>query len=367
MDRESLIVKPSKRVQQLNAYAITPQDVWSGEYDPKILKADWNEAPRNLKLYFPAMKEIIKHGGLLAWYPDYTCLDLVLGLKNYVGCDGNQIGIYSGSDSALCDIANCYLEQGETALLLSPTYDNFRVYVSQHGGLVEDFHLNTDGTCNYDDLRDRIATLEPKIVYIVNPNNPYGNAVDRCTVVNMVRDFPSSLFIIDEAYIDFDLSKSIASEVSNFENIVVTRTFSKAFGLAGVRVGYVVADKNIIVTLNKIRKGKNVSMLGQKLALHALENPAFFSEWFDSITASKRRLYDFFDENNIKYFQSDANFILFLASSPDELCAILKSEGVFVRNRNKIIDKAIRMTIGEDGDTAKILGIFKAHRDLLVS
>lgn len=366
MEKESLIVKPSKRVQQLSAYAITPQDVWSGGYDPYILKADWNEAPRNLQLYLPAMKEIIEHNGLLAWYPDYTCLDLVHGVKNYVGCDSNQIAIYSGSDSGLCDIANCYLEAGETALLLSPTYDNFRVYVSQHGGLVEDFHLNADGTCNYDDLRIRIAALDPKIVYIVNPNNPYGNAVDRCTVVNMVRDFPSSLFIIDEAYIDFDLSKSIASEVSNFENIVVTRTFSKAFGLAGVRVGYVVADKNVIVTLNKIRKGKNVSMLGQKLALHALENPAFFSEWFDSITASKRRFYDFFNENNIKYFQSDANFILFLASSPNELCAILKSEGVFVRNRNKIIDKAIRVTVGADGDTTKMLHSLKENLHLLV-
>jgi len=360
------MLKPTKKIQQLNAYAITPQDVWIGEYDPNIVKADWNEAPRNLKLFIPAMQEIIAHNGLLAWYPDYTCLDLVNGVKNYVGCDSAQIAIYSGSDSGLCDIANCYLESGDTALLISPTYDNFRVYVSQHGGLVEDFHLNADGTCNYNDLRDRISILKPKLVYMVNPNNPYGNNIDRNLIIDIIRDFPSSLFVIDEAYIDFNLSKSVISdsEVLNFKNIIVTRTFSKAFGLAGVRVGYVVADNSVIDTLNKIRKGKNISMFGQKLALHALENLAFFSEWFETINASKARFYNFFDENNIKYFKSEANFILFLAGSSTKLCDILKSEGVFVRNRDKIINNGVRITIGEKEDTTKVLNILKANLDL---
>ena len=111
---------------------------------------------------------------------------------------------------------------------------------------------------------------------MVNPNNPFGTHIEHQSVLKLLKEFTSSLFIVDEAYIDFKLNKTIASEISNYKNLLVTRTFSKAFGLAGLRIGYVLAEKNIIDTIKKIRKGKNVSMIGQKLAGYALENIDFF-------------------------------------------------------------------------------------------
>tara|TARA_B100000963_G_C22635725_1_gene677507 strand:+ start:482 stop:1567 length:1086 start_codon:yes stop_codon:yes gene_type:complete len=358
------MVKESKRVSALEPYKITPQDVWVSD-SSKIIKSDWNEAPFTLSVYDEVIKESIAHKGLVAWYPDYNATELVKSISAYTGCKMDQILAYGGSDAALCDITNCFLDDGEKVILVSPTYDNFRVYVAQNGGESLDFPLNQDGNLNVEKLREFIKKVDPKIVYIVNPNNPYGTVTDPSSIKTLLEEFDKTLFIIDEAYIDFVLSYSSAKFIAKYKNIIVSRTFSKGFGIAGLRIGYVLAQESIIKILSKIRKGKDITMLGQKCAVHALKNISHIQNWLREIENSKEKFYKFFEKYGIRFYKSYANFILFETADSTRLSNYLKSEHIYVRNRDSILKNHIRITVSSNKLADKIIEIFEKNIQML--
>ena len=341
------MVKPSRFIESLEPYKITPQDVWSEQAPHDLLKLDWNEAPHDFDLYRQEMSRIVQERGMVAWYPDYLALQLTDALARFLGIDGNLILTFPGSDVGLETLCRAYLEPGDVVLALCPTYENFFVYALQTGAVLDKMELPRPFDVDEDAIARRIQAAGPaKAAYLASPNNPCGYLIPADVIERLARRFPATMFIVDEAYIEFADSPSCAPLVERLPNVVVARTFSKGFGMAGLRLGYLCAPLDIVNTVNKIRNGKNVSMLSQRLGLHALENIGRINQWIAEVKASRARFGEWCDSRRLTHYRSCGNFVLFEVRRPNELCSALKSDGIYVRNRNAMLSGCVRVTMG---------------------
>jgi len=198
------MVKPSSFVENLTAYKITPQDVWSDTASNNILKLDWNESSNDFEFYGSVIKKLANIKGLVAWYPDCLALKLTENIGRYTKVDSNLILTFPGSDVALETVCRAYLGFGDNVLVPFPTYENFFVFVLQTGATLERFELPPPFELDVRLLAERIAASKnTKAVYLVRPNNPCGYLIS-CTDVDWLSAmFPEVLFIVDEAYIEF--------------------------------------------------------------------------------------------------------------------------------------------------------------------
>jgi histidinol-phosphate aminotransferase len=203
-----------------------------------------------------------------------------------------------------------------------------------------------------------------KMVYLVSPNNPCGYVLPHDEVKNLAKKFPETMFVIDEAYIEFTDTESFTILIESFSNIVVFRTFSKGFGIAGVRLGYMCAPLTIINNVNKIRNVKNVSMIAQRLGICALENINKIKEWLQEVRESREEFQVWCADNNIKYYPSHGNFVLFEVSQPNEICSKLKSLGIYIRNRNGILPGSVRVTIGSRDQVVRLIDTLESMTEL---
>lgn len=360
------MVKPSRFIKELAPYKITPQDVWSASAPDELLKLDWNESPIDFDFYRDELRRIANDRGMVAWYPDYLALELTDELSRFVGIDSNLILAFPGSDVGLETLCRAYLEPDDQVLVLCPTYENFFVYVLQTGASLHKLQIEPPFVIDVEAITKHIEKLGPaKAVYIARPNNPIGYMVDSSTIELLATMFSDTMVIIDEAYIEFADGASCALLVETLPNVVVARTFSKAFGMAGMRLGYLCASLDVVNTVNKIRNGKNVSMLSQRLGLNALRNFDRISEWIDTVKDSRRRFSDWCGRNGVKYYTSEGNFVLLLARRPNEVCSCLKAEGIYVRNRNSILPGAIRVTIGSTEHVQRLIDSLSRVRGFL--
>jgi histidinol-phosphate aminotransferase len=341
------MVKPSSFVQSLEPYRITPQDVWSEGAPQDLLKLDWNEAPHDFDLYRQELRRIADERGMVAWYPDYLALQLTDALSRFLGIDGNLVLTFPGSDVGLETLCRAYLEPGDVVVALCPTYENFFVYALQTGARLEKLELQRPFEISEEAIARRIAEAGPaKAAYLASPNNPCGYLIPATVVESIATRFPETMIIVDEAYIEFADAPSCAPLVERLPNVVVARTFSKGFGMAGLRLGYLCAALDVVNTVNKIRNGKNISMLSQRLGLHALKNFERIRQWINEVKASRRAFGTWCDAQGLKHYPSHGNFVLFEVRRPNELCSALKSDGIYVRNRHSMLPGCVRATMG---------------------
>lgn len=360
------MVKPSKFISELEPYKITPQDVWSVGAPMDLLKLDWNESPLDLDLYREELQRIAKERGMVAWYPDYLAIELTDELSKFTGIDGNLILTFPGSDVGLETLCRAYLESGDKVLALCPNYENFFVYVLQTGAKLEKLDIAPPFVPDMGAIAAHIEALgSVKIAYIARPNNPCGYMVGRDAIEGLATSFPDTMIIVDEAYIEFADEPSCCELVERFQNIVVVRTFSKAFGLAGLRLGYFCASLEVVNTVNKIRNGKNISMLSQRLGLHGLRNYDRITDWIAEVKASRIRFSEWCMFNGVKFYPSQGNFVLFKIGRPNELCSELKAEGIYVRNRNTILEGCVRATMGSRKHCERLINALSRMREYL--
>ena len=360
------MIKPNKYIQSLEPYNITSQDVWSEMAGNDILKLDWNEAPEEFRFYTNELKKILTGRGMVAWYSDYLALDITDALSDFLGVDPNLILTFPGSDVALETLCRAYLNPDDLVVALCPTYENFFVYASQTGAVLKKLVLDKPFDFNREAVfTDLVAFGDIKMVYLVNPNNPCGYLISSDDIYYLADRFPSTIFVIDEAYIEFASGVSSVSGLDRFCNIVILRTFSKAFGMAGVRLGYMCAPKEIILTVNKIRNGKNVSMIAQKLGIFALKNINLIYDWITEVQESRAIFEKWCGENNVVFYRSEGNFILFEAREPISLCSELKARGIYIRNRHAIIPNCVRVTLGSKSNTYRLIAELEALNGVL--
>jgi histidinol-phosphate aminotransferase len=193
------------------------------------------------------------------------------------------------------------------------------------------------------------ANEKTKVLFLCSPNNPTGNSFELEKMEKLVQNF-NGIVVIDEAYIDFASQESCIQWINKYPNLVILQTFSKAWGLAGIRLGMAFANKEIVALLNKVKPPYNVNQLTQKVASKALENQAQTQNYIKEILSESLRLQQALSALKIvkKVYTTDANFILVKFENPRKVYDFLAIKGVIIRDRSNVVlcDDCLRITVG---------------------
>jgi histidinol-phosphate aminotransferase len=227
--------------------------------------------------------------------------------------------------------------------------------------LTADYQLDTEKI---------IASINPKtkLIFICSPNNPTGNLIDRNAILTIIEKFQQGIVIIDEAYNDFSEEPSFIPELDKFQNVMVLQTFSKAWGLASLRLGMAFGQEELIKLLNKIKYPYNINGLTQKALLENIDNFEFVK---DSVkTLNKNRDFVICELEKLavvkKIFPSDANFLLVKFTEAKNIFDFLIHQKVIVRDRSKVVlcDESLRISIGTEQENRILLNLLKQYKPL---
>ncbi len=295
-------------------------------------------------------------------YPDPQQRNVKSILAEQNGVKPENILLGNGSDEVLDLIYRAFCEPArDNVITLPPTYGMYKVLADTNNIenkevlLTEDFELNSEVILA---SSDRFT----KILFICSPNNPTGNIFNSNNIEVLLNSF-KGLVVIDEAYIDFSSEQSWLKKLSLYPNLIVTQTLSKAYGLAGIRLGICYASTEIIAILNKIKPPYNVNELTQKRALKRLLNKNKFIDEIDLIIDEKNRLFKELLQIKyiIKIFPSEANFILIKVDDASKRYNQLLNKGIVIRNRTSqpLCENTLRLTIGTPEENETLIKTLK--------
>jgi histidinol-phosphate aminotransferase len=274
----------------------------------------------------------------------------------------NEIFIGNGSDEAIDLLFRIFCRPAEDNILICPpTYGMYEVSAAindvaiKRANLTEDFRLDLRAIENQRDART-------KLLFVCSPNNPTGNAFAKDEIADLAKNF-DGIVVVDEAYIHFSRAASMIGEIRNLPNLVVLQTFSKAWGLAGLRVGLAFANEEIIALFNKVKPPYNVSQIAQEAVLDALENRAAVEKTISEIIAEREKLVEKLRAFSFveTIYPTDANFVLVKTNDADAIYRFLLDEGIVVRNRNRVelCEGCLRITIGTPDENKMLLEALK--------
>lgn len=346
----------NKYLRNFKPYNVASHKVWTVNPSERssILKLDWNEATHEPS---PVVKERLKdllNTDFLNLYPATYNAELHELLASYVGLPKENVQYFASSDSLHEYISKLYITVGDPALILWPSYDNFRLTAQVAGAHVMFFELNDDFSFDPEAFEEKIERKQPSLVYICNPNNPTGLLLEKEYIQHLLEKFDTTMFLLDEAYIEFDREKTCKDLVLKYENILISRTMSKAFGLANIRFGYLIASTENIKYISSIRNPKNITTFAQEAVIAALSDVDYMWNYVDEVNKAKTY---FIEEINNQYseviraYDSHANFVMIKCCdrlTKSEILNYLERNNVFVRNINQSdsVQNCLRITIG---------------------
>ena len=276
----------------------------------------------------------------------------------------NQLLLGNGSDEVLDLIFRAFCEPNQDSVLtLPPTYGMYSVLAQLNSIENIEVSLTSDFKIDVDQVLKQVKP-STKLLFICSPNNPSGNVMDVNAVTKLLKAF-NGLVVIDEAYIDFTEVESWTQRLNQFPNLIVTQTLSKAYGLAGIRLGTCYASKEIIAVLNKIKPPYNINTLTQQAAIDALQDTEVSAQVF-SILSEREKLSSaleacFFVE---KVFPSDANFILIKVDNANKRYDELIKNGIVVRNRTTQLgcENCLRISVGTPVENTQLLTLLNTFK-----
>lgn len=321
-----------------------------------FLKLDCNEAPYGPSPHVRTRLMDFIENASLNWYPDPQSQDLKEALCLYVGYPPEYVSTFNGCDHALDSICRTYLKSGDEVIVLSPTYDNFRLFVELTGATIVPYFASSPFQAEVEGL-EKLITCRTKIVYLANPNNPTGITYTVEQIQSILRA-TGALVIVDEAYFEF-WGKTSLSLIKDFPNLVITRSFSKAFGLAGLRCGYLVTDPRNVKKIEKVRNGKNINVLAQLAASVALKDLNYIKEQIERMHKTKEWFANSLRAKGMYVVNTVANFILLKVNKPDQAENIFSINNVLIRNRSHFpkLEGYLRITIGTKEEMQRFLKI----------
>lgn len=280
-----------------------------------------------------AIQAIADYARFSHLYPDAGCVNLRAAVAEQIKIPESLIVVGNGSDEMIHLLSLLLLKPGDSIVMGSPGFSQYEAGATAVGALTRKVPLDTDAR---HDLPAMLAAIDEttRIVWIANPNNPTGTIVRRSALADFVDRVPDDVAIVlDEAYFEFATDPQYADSTEfDRPNVIGLRTFSKTYGLAGLRVGYAIAPEDIAVALNKIRSPFNVNALAQHAALAALNDRSHLAETVRNNADGVDRLRRFLTELHCKTFESFANFVWADIGVPtDRLCEDLLRQGVIVR------------------------------------
>lgn len=354
--------QPTPFVANLNEYILTSQEVWNLEDASDALKLDWNEGTITHSVVIDAISEFLSRFGATNWYPDVSCRQVVGALSSRLGIPSGDILVFPGSDVALDCLVRTFVMQGDEAILLTPTYDNFRIYIESCGANVHQISLSDTLSFNVQEFIDKVddLTQNPRILYLVNPNNPVGYLISIDEIKKLLTHFNNSIVIVDEAYAEFAGVSSLPL-VEEFPNLFVARSFSKAFALAGLRLGYIASQAANLRHVNKIRNPKNISMIAQVGAKAILARYDLVERYVDEIVQARSWFIQTMRSLGASPYESYGNFVLIRVPEPLEAIKELAAFRVYARDRSYMagLEGMIRMTIGTRAQMERVVQAFK--------
>lgn len=295
-------------------------------------------------------------------YPDPQQRNLKVVLADQKGVKPENILFGNGSDEVLDLLFRAFCEPKEDNIItLPPTYGMYKVLAGINNVENKEVLLTADFEPNVEAILKN-ANANSKILFLCSPNNPTANSLSKDRMVELLNEF-KGLVVVDEAYIDFSKEESWLNELNNFPNLIITQTLSKAYGMAGIRLGICFASEEIIAVLNKIKPPYNVNELTQQKALERLLNIDAINSEVADILGERTILYkELLQLNYIeKVYTSDANFILAKVNNATERYNQLLKKGIVVRNRTTqpLCENTLRFTVGTKEENKKLIKALK--------
>ena len=333
------LIRPA--VKAMKSYSSARDEFESQDKDLVFLDANENPFPNGFNRY-----------------PDPQQMQLKNKLAALKGLRPSQILCGNGSDEVLDLIFRAFCEPNEDGIItLTPTYGMYAVLANLNGiqqqcvSLTADFQIDVPAVLN-------VIQPNSKLLFISSPNNPSGNVMSRTAIKEILKAF-KGLVVIDEAYIDFTDTESWLEDLSEHPNLVVTQTLSKAYGLAGIRLGICYASEEIIAVLNKIKPPYNINSLTQKAAISAISQRENTKKQLKTILDQRTELIKEFKKIAWieKLYPTDANFILIRVDNANLRYEQLKNKGIIVRNRTREdgCTNCLRITVGTAEENKRLI------------
>jgi histidinol-phosphate aminotransferase len=295
-------------------------------------------------------------------YPDPSQLQLKQKVAKIKNVAIEQIFFGNGSDEAIDLLIRIFCEPYQDSIIIAePTYGMYSVCAEVSGVKVKSVTLTSEFELD-DQAVLSAADATTKLLFLCSPNNPSGNLLSRSKVENILRNFPG-IVVLDEAYIDFSSAKSFVEELNLYPNLVVLQTFSKAWGLAGLRLGMAFASADIITLLNKIKPPYNVNDATQSIILEALNHHDQKNIWVEEIIRLREKLTVSLATLSVveRVFLSDANFLLVRVNNATSIYQHLLRKNIIVRNRStvRLCDNCLRITVGTAIENERLIQAIK--------
>jgi len=291
-------------------------------------------------------------------YPDPYQKQLKEKLAFVKQIAANQIFLGNGSDECIDILFRTFCEPGKDNIIICPpTYPMYEVSGNINDIAVQKAPLLSDYQLNVAHI-EQLVNANTKIIWICSPNNPTGNSLDRIDIETILNHF-DGIVVIDEAYINFSKQKSFVQSLIDYPNLVVLQTLSKAWGLAGLRLGMCFASPDIIGYMNKVKAPYNINIVTQELALQALEEVGQVNDMIQLLVDMRNALAKVIASmpHIIQVFPSDTNFILVKIPQARKLYEFLMSKGIIVRDRSalELCEDSLRITVGTEQENTLLV------------
>jgi len=302
--------------------------------------------------------------GKLNRYPDPYQKTLKKAVSEFKNIPEENIFLGNGSDEIIDLCFRIFCRPGiDKTLIFTPTYGMYEVSAGINDTTIIKSPLNQSFQIDMQSAAPLLNTENLKLIFICSPNNPTGNSINSDDIKAIIAK-SQSIVVIDEAYIDFSDKPSMAGLIKKYPNLIVMQTFSKAFGLASIRVGIAFMNSEIIKYFNKVKPPYNISKLNQNAAFSKISATHLVEKEITTIKNEKRRVIEELSKLAIveKIYPSDANFFLAKVKDADKIYNELIRQGIIIRNRNSVIKNCIRITVGKPCENNKLLKAIKLLR-----
>ncbi|MBN1602675.1 MAG: histidinol-phosphate transaminase [Chitinispirillaceae bacterium] len=339
MNKNETLNLINKCVRDLNGYHLEPRNV--------PIKLNQNENPFDWPVAIK--EEIAKFCIERPWnrYPAFIPAELKELLAKHVGLESSNVIAGNGSNEMLSVLMMSLVHEGSKVIICEPTFTVYRLLSTGKGAECISVNLTNDLEFNIPELIKTLATNPEALVILCTPNNPTGASLDE-SEIRSILDIHRGFILIDQAYIEFGGYDAIPL-LKEYPNLIITRTFSKAFAGAGLRIGYLLGNSDVIAQINKIKLPYNINFLTEHIAGTLLKNYSLQQETIQTLIAERDSMFSFLKQMPFdKVYPSMANFICIRCSAKKELLSYLQENGILVRDVSSYpkLENCFRLSIG---------------------
>jgi histidinol-phosphate aminotransferase len=337
-----------KEVRNLSCYEV--ETILGRKLCEEIVKMDFNENfAMSSDLIEKLLFEVCRTVDVRAYPPPRGCM-AVKAISNFLGFNESEISVANGADEIMDLLMKVFIRRGSKVMVVEPTFPMYTFFTQLYGGKKVTVMLGSNFELDVDAILKK-ADKETSLLFVCSPNNPTGNQFREADIKRLLQEF-NGVVVVDEAYADF-ARYSVINWVRDYENLAVLRSFSKAFGLAGLRLGYLVSNSTLVKYVQRVMDPFNVNVITQQLITSALQNWNYFEERINFVINEREWLMNNLTKvDGVTPYPSDANFILFKITKSNLTSAIVKerleNRNVLVKDRGHLplLENCIRVTVG---------------------